>query len=95
MKAFVALFAFLFTLTFNFHAQTQGIAYPAVGKGVATTFVTDYHSLGINASALGWGNEYNKKFTTGSSEFNFGIYSDSLNSDKLKQLYKSVRRKEP
>lgn len=92
MKAFVALFAFLFTLTFNFHAQTQGIAYPAVGKGVATTFVTDYHSLGINASALGWGNEYNKKFTTGSSEFNFGIYSDSLNSDKLKQLYKSVRR---
>jgi hypothetical protein len=28
-------------------AQSQGIAYPAVGKGVATTFVTDYHSLGV------------------------------------------------
>ncbi|NVK65112.1 MAG: hypothetical protein HWE22_11025 [Flavobacteriales bacterium] len=92
MKAIIALFAFLFTLSFNFHAQTQGIAYPAVGKGVATTFVTDYHSLGINSSALGWGNEYNKKFTTGSSEFNLGIYSDSLNSDKLKALYKSIRQ---
>ena len=92
MKAITTLFAFLFLLSFNFHAQTQGIAYPAVGKGVATTFVTDYHSLGVNSSALGWGNEYNKKFTTGSTEFNLGIYSDSLNADKLKELFKSIRQ---
>ncbi|MFK7783697.1 MAG: DUF5723 family protein [Crocinitomicaceae bacterium] len=92
MKAITILFAFLFFFSFDFHAQTQGIAYPAVGKGVATTFVTDYHSLGINSSALGWGNEYDKKFTTGSSEFNLGFYSDSLSADKLKQLFKSVRQ---
>ena len=92
MKAILALFSFLLLFSFDFHAQTQGIAYPAVGKGVATTFVTDYHSLGINSSALGWGNEYDKKFTTGSTEFNLGIYSDSLNSDKLKQLFKSIRQ---
>jgi len=71
--------------------QTQGIAYTSVGRGVATTFVTDYHALGVNPSALGWGNKYGKKFTTGMSEFNLGFYSDSLNATKLKKLYKAVR----
>lgn len=76
----------------NVISQTQGVAYPAVGKGVATTFVTDYHCLGINSSALGWGTGYEgKKFTVGATEFGFGIYSDSLTSDKLKKLYKAVR----
>lgn len=92
MKAIAAIFVFLLLFSFDFQAQTQGIAYPAVGKGVATTFVTDYHSLGINSSALGWGNEYDKKFTTGSTEFNLGIYSDSLSSDKLKSLFKAIRK---
>jgi hypothetical protein len=79
-------------LSFGLFSQSQGIAYPAVGKGVATTFVTDYHSLGINSSALGWGTGYQgKRFTMGSSEFGFGLYSDSLSSDKLKKLYKAVR----
>src|SRR5574343_19446 len=73
-------------------SQTQSVAYPAVGKGVATTFVTDYHSLGINSSALGWGTGYDgKKFTMGATEFGFGIYSDSLSSDKLKKFYKAVK----
>lgn len=73
-------------------AQTQNVAYPAVGKGVATTFVTDYHSLGVNSSALGWGTGYEgKKFTMGATEFGFGIYSDSMSSDKLKKLYKAFR----
>lgn len=72
--------------------QTQGIAYTAVGKGVATTFLTDYHCLGINSSALGWGTGYEgKRFTTGTSEFGFGIYSDALNSTKLKNLAKTIR----
>ncbi len=74
-------------------AQTQGVAYPAVGKGVATTFVTDYHCLGINTSTLGWGSGYEgKKFTLGTSEFGFGIYSDSLSSDKLRNLLKLLRQ---
>jgi hypothetical protein len=72
-------------------AQTQGIAYTAVGKGVATTFLTDYHCLGINSSALGWGTGFeNKRFTTGSSEFAFGMHSDNLSSDKLKNLSKAI-----
>jgi len=76
---------------FSAISQTQGISYTAVGRGVATTYVTDYHTLGINSSALGWGNEYGKKFTMGSSEFNLGFYSDSLSADRLKELYKAIR----
>ena len=73
-------------------SQSQGIAYPSVGKGVATTFVTDYHTLGVNTSALGWKPEYaGKKFTMGTSEFGFGIYSDSMNVDRLRKLYKAVK----
>jgi Family of unknown function (DUF5723) len=72
-------------------AQTQGVAYTAVGKGVATTFVTDYHCLGINASALGWGTGYEgKKVTMGATEFNFGMYSDSLSATKLRSFSKTL-----
>ncbi len=85
------LTSLIFVSTFTGFAQTQGISYTAVGRGVATTYVTDYHTLGINSSALGWGNEYGKRVTTGMSEFNLGMYSDSLNSDRLKQLYKAIR----
>ena len=90
MKTALLSFVFIAT-TFLLNAQTQGISYPSVGRGVATTFVTDYHSLGINNSALGWGNDYDKNFTTGMSEFSLGFYSDSLSSDRLKQLYKAIR----
>lgn len=90
-KIFTTLFllsAFYTTIS----AQTQGIAYTAVGKGVATTFLTDYHCLGINSSALGWGTGYEgKRFTTGSSEFGFGLYSDELNRTRLRNLAKTVR----
>jgi len=91
LKVLFSIFA-LFVSTL-ITAQTQGIAYPAVGKGVATTYVTDYHCLGINSSALGWGTGYkDKHFTIGTSEFGFGIYSDSLTSDKLKNFYKAVKQ---
>ncbi len=77
------------------YAQTQGVAYTAVGKGVATTFLTDYQCLGVNTSALGWGTGYEKKkFTMGSSEFGFGISSDALSQQRLKNfssaIYKSI-----
>ena len=91
MVRFLLSFSFLF-LGMSIFAQTQGSAYTAVGKGVATTFLTDYQCLGINSSALGWGSGYkDKRFTTGSSEFSFGIYSDALSSTKLKGLSKSLQ----
>jgi hypothetical protein len=90
MKSTLLSFVFI-ALTYFLNAQTQGVSYPSVGRGVATTFVNDYHSLGINNSALGWGNDYDKKVTTGMSEFSLGFYSDSLSSDRLKKLYKAIR----
>ena len=86
------LLLFVAALTaFFVQAQTQGVAFTTVGKGVATPFVTDYHCLGINASALGWGTGYaDKRFTVGSSEFGFGIYSDNLTADKLKNLSRTL-----
>ena len=76
---------------FSVNAQTQGVAFPTVGKGVATPFVTDYHCLGINVSGLGWGTGYQgKRFTVGTAEFGFGIYSETLNSQKLRNLSKTL-----
>jgi len=93
MKPLFLFLLFAFSL-FNLNSQTQGISYSAVGKGVATTFLSDYQCLGINSSALGWKPTYEgKKFTTGTSEFAFGIHSEALNADKLKNLYGSVKDK--
>lgn len=98
MKLKLAL-AFLLAYSFSY-SQTQGVAFPTVGKGVATPFVTDYHAIGINSSALGWKPRYaGKKFTTGTSEFAFSVSSDSLNSKKLQNLtstlYNAARNKNP
>lgn len=86
-------FVLVLSLTWNATSQTQGAAYTAVGKGVATTFLTDYQCLGINPSALGWGTGFEeKRFTMGSSEMGFGIYSDQLTSAKLRNLTKTIRQ---
>nr|WP_299207361.1 DUF5723 family protein [uncultured Brumimicrobium sp.] len=74
------------------YSQTQGIAYTAVGKGVATTFLTDYHSLGINSSALGWGSGFeDKKFTFGTTELSMGISSPSLDKTRLKNAMMGIK----
>ncbi|AEA44487.1 hypothetical protein Fluta_2502 [Fluviicola taffensis DSM 16823] len=89
MKLKLAL-AFLLSISFSY-SQTQGVAFPTVGKGVSTPFVTDYHALGINTSALGWRPRYaGKKFTLGTTEMAFGVSSDSLNSKKLMNLSKTL-----
>lgn len=65
-------------------SQTQHSAYTAVGKGVATPYLRDYQSLGVNPSALGWGTGVKGKSTTmGSTEFGFGISSPSLTKERL------------
>ena len=57
------IFAFCF-FTVALFSQTQNSSYTAIGKGVATTFLTDYQCLGINNSALGWGTGYKNIKTT-------------------------------
>ncbi|TNE54524.1 MAG: hypothetical protein EP338_06825 [Bacteroidetes bacterium] len=93
------LFILACLLPLSIVSQIQGVAYTTVGKGVATTFVSDYHCLGINVSALGWERPYEKyKFTAGGFEANGGIYSEALTSARLrsfaKTLYGQARRTE-
>ena len=71
------------TASFGALSQNEYIAYPATGKGVASTFVTDYHCLGINPANLGW-QSYDKSVTMGSSEFGMSIYSASLAKQDLR-----------
>lgn len=85
--------------SFITYSQTQFSAYSAVGKGVATTFLSDYQCLGINSSALGYPTEFKgKHFTVGTSEFAFGMYSTALNKDRLKNaaegFWNNVRDKD-
>lgn len=73
-------------------SQSQGVAYTAVGKGVATTFLTDYHALGINSSALGWGSGFeDKKITIGTTELSVGITSPTLDKERLKDAFTGIR----
>ncbi|MFT4600778.1 MAG: hypothetical protein ACI857_000955 [Arenicella sp.] len=71
-------------LAFIGQAQNEYIAYPATGKGVSSTFVTDYHCLGINPANLGIKAYEDKSVTMGTSEFGLSIYSESLAKQDLR-----------
>lgn len=81
MRKILLLLSFV---SFYSISQTEYIAYPATGKGVASTFVTDYHCLGINPANLGWQQYPNKAVTMGSSEFGFSIHSQALEKQDLR-----------
>ena len=72
------------------YGQTELIAYPSTGKGVASTFVTDYHALGINPANLGWKAHEEKSVTVGTTEFGFSVNSDALKSQQLRDDVKGV-----
>ena len=74
----------LLVVTSISYAQSEYIAYPSAGKGVSSTFVTDYHALGINPANLGWQQYPEKKFTTGSTEFGLSMYSSALSKQDLR-----------
>ncbi len=84
MKSILISF-FLFLFFGQFSAQTT--PYTLAGRGVGTTFISDYHSLGINSSALGWPLEYEgKKITFSTGETYIYLQSDSLNKQKFKNF---------
>ena len=88
------LFALAVIVGFNAMAQNEFIAYPATGKGVSSTFVTDYHCLGINPANLGWQAHDNKSVTLGTSEFGVSVYSESLSKQDLRDnIAGAVRNK--
>ena len=72
------------------YAQAEMSAFTATGKaGVATTFVTDYQSMGINPSNLGWKSKNEKMISLGLLEVGFSIYSEALAKSELVQSFKT------
>jgi len=86
-KTFIVLTILISSLSI---AQTELIAYPSAGKGVASTFVTDYHALGINPANLGWKAHDDKKITVGTTEFGFSVNSKALSSQQLRDIIKGA-----
>ena len=79
-------------LTSSFSIVAQNISYTAQGRGTALGIETDYHCLGVNSSALGWGTGYeDKNFTTGALEFYGYMESDSMSAENFSKIYKLIR----
>ena len=78
---------FLFVMTIigtGVMGQSEMSAFTATGRaGASTTFVTDYQSLGINPSNLGWSTISDKKIAFGLLEGGYSIYSDALPKSDL------------
>lgn len=67
-------------------AQTEMSAFTATGRAAATTFVTDYQSVGINPANLGWQWRWPEKTVAfGLAEGTYSIYSDALTRDDMRQ----------
>jgi hypothetical protein len=79
----LALLCVLSTVTLS--AQIERNAFTATGRGVATTFVTDYHSIGINPANLARTNKYEKRVTLGFFELGVSAYSEALSRKELKE----------
>ncbi len=78
----------LLSCIFHSNAQTEFADFTATGRGVATPFATDYHSLGINPSNLDWTPDYEDKYVTfGLSEFAFSFFSEALSKEELKNNF--------
>ena len=69
-------------------AQQEYTTFTTAGRGVATTFVTDYQAIGINPANLGYKRTYeNKAVTIGLLEGGASVYSQALSKSQLQQTY--------
>ena len=69
----------LASISFIAFGQSEMSVFTATGRaGASTTFVTDYQSLGINPSNLGWTFASDKKISLGLLEGGYSIYSEAL-----------------
>lgn len=79
-----ALFILTTTLLFG---QGEGSVFSSTGRGVSTTFATDYQALGINPANLGWSKEFKGK-TVALGFFETGISASSklFNNNAVKDI---------
>lgn len=74
--------------------QTEMSAFTTTGRAAATTFVTDYQSLGINPSNLAWKSRYDEKHIAfGLLEGSYSVYSEALTRDDLRNRVINVDTK--
>ena len=68
--------------------QGEMSVFDATGRaGVVTTFATDYESIGINPSNLGWEPEYeDKKGAYGMAEGTYSAYSEALTKPVFREI---------
>ncbi len=74
-------------------AQLEGGAFTETGRGASTAFITDYQALGINPANLGFGNEYNKKYTFSLFQFSFSQYAEGFTKENLSSARKGIDTK--
>ncbi|MDA9261744.1 DUF5723 family protein [Flavobacteriales bacterium] len=80
--------AFLLLLTSTLVlGQGEGSVFNSTGRGVSTTFATDYQALGINPANLGWSKEFKgKTLAFGLGETGFSASSKLFNNPFIKDI---------
>ena len=83
------------TLSASAFSQIEYSAFTLTGKGVATTFATDYQAIGINPANLGFNTSYeNKHVSFGMNEFAYSIHSDVFGRQSLRDQVTSLIKKD-
>ena len=83
--------ALLILVSFCGYAQQENSSFTNTGRGCATTFATDYESVGINPANLGWAWKFSdKKFAMGFSEIGASVSSDALTNSQLRNSITSI-----
>ena len=86
MKNLFLLLSVLF-MTFISLSQGEGSVFTSTGRGVSTTFATDYQALGINPANLGWDKEFKGKTVAfGFLETGFSFDSKIINNPTVSEV---------
>ena len=74
-------------MTFFSLSQGEGSVFTSTGRGVSTTFATDYQALGINPANLGWDKEFKgKTIAFGFLETGFSFDSKIINNPAVSEV---------
>lgn len=85
MKKYILLTVFCLCVSGStLMAQHEYSSFTSTGRGGATTFATDYQSVGINPANLGWANPYKKKISMGYAEMTYSVHSAALTRSDLR-----------
>src|SRR6478735_4605800 len=88
MKKLLLLLSLLIASTYTVFGQAEGSVVSATARaGVATTFVTDYQSIGINPGNLGLRSKYETKHITfGLLEMNASVFAKGVSRQQMNDL---------